>query len=45
MILPPSLIAFLERGGPVLWLIAALSVLTLALILWKLWQLARLGAW
>ncbi|ASM71808.1 MULTISPECIES: MotA/TolQ/ExbB proton channel family protein [Roseobacteraceae] len=45
MILPPSLIAFLERGGPVLWLIAALSVLTMALILWKLWQLARLGAW
>ncbi len=45
MMLPPSLIAFLERGGPVLWLIAALSVLTMALILWKLWQLARLGAW
>ncbi|WP_028958068.1 MotA/TolQ/ExbB proton channel family protein [Sulfitobacter sp. 20_GPM-1509m] len=45
MILPPSMIAFLERGGPVLWLIAALSVLTMALILWKLWQLARLGAW
>lgn len=36
---------FLSQGGPVLWLIAGLSVLTLALILWKIWQLARLGAW
>ncbi len=36
---------FLARGGPALWVIAALSVLTLALILWKLWRLARLGAW
>jgi biopolymer transport protein ExbB len=37
--------AFLARGGPALWAIAALSVLTLALILWKLWRLARAGAW
>jgi biopolymer transport protein ExbB len=36
---------FLARGGPALWLIAALSVLTLALILWKTWRLARAGAW
>ena len=36
---------FLIRGGPALWAIAALSVLTLALILWKFWDLARLGAW
>ena len=36
---------FLARGGPALWAIAALSVLTLALILWKLWRLARIGAW
>ncbi|KPP93138.1 MAG: outer membrane transport energization protein ExbB [Rhodobacteraceae bacterium HLUCCA08] len=36
---------FLERGGPALWVIAALSVLTLALILWKTWRLARAGAW
>lgn len=36
---------FLDRGGPVMWLIAALSVLVLALILWKLWRLALLGAW
>lgn len=40
-----DLFAFLTRGGPVLWLIGALSVLTLALILWKIWQLFRLGAW
>lgn len=39
------LFAVLDRGGPALWVIAALSVLTLALILWKLWDLARLGAW
>lgn len=43
--IPQSLLEFLDRGGPTMWLIAALSVLTLALILWKTWQLARLGAW
>lgn len=36
---------FLNRGGPALWAIGALSVFTLALILWKLWQLTRLGVW
>ncbi|WP_213684809.1 MotA/TolQ/ExbB proton channel family protein [Roseicyclus sp.] len=35
----------LARGGPVIWAISALSVLTLALILWKLYRLAALGAW
>lgn len=40
-----GLIEFLLRGGPALWLIALLSVLTLALILWKLWRFARSGAW
>ncbi|WP_417606100.1 MotA/TolQ/ExbB proton channel family protein [Primorskyibacter flagellatus] len=35
----------LSRGGPALWVIAALSVVTLALILWKLWRLSVLGAW
>lgn len=40
-----TIFAFLDRGGPVLWLIALISVLTLALILWKILQLARLGAW
>ncbi|MEC3859977.1 MotA/TolQ/ExbB proton channel family protein [Mesobacterium sp. TK19101] len=36
---------FLNMGGPAMWAIAGLSVLTLAMILWKLWQLSRLGAW
>ncbi|MBV2360502.1 MotA/TolQ/ExbB proton channel family protein [Thalassococcus sp. CAU 1522] len=35
----------LNRGGPILWAIAALSVLTLALILWKTWRLSVIGAW
>lgn len=35
----------LVRGGPVIWAIGALSVLTLALILWKLFRLSALGAW
>lgn len=35
----------LGRGGPALWVIAALSVATLALILWKLWRLSLMGAW
>ncbi|PTQ74882.1 outer membrane transport energization protein ExbB [Celeribacter persicus] len=40
-----SLLDFLAKGGPSIWAIAALSVITLALILWKLWDLAYLGAW
>ena len=43
--MPQALIQFLERGGPTLWLIAGLSVVMLALILWKVWRLARMGAW
>lgn len=39
------LIGALSRGGPVLWLIAGLSVVTLTVILWKLWQMLRLGLW
>jgi len=35
----------LADGGPAIWAIAALSVLTLALILWKTWRLSRAGAW
>lgn len=37
--------AFLDTGGPALWAIAVLSVLTLAIILWKLWRLSLQGAW
>ena len=40
-----ALIAFLDRGGPAMLAIALLSVTTLTLILWKAWDLARLGAW
>lgn len=40
-----ALLDFLVRGGPAMVAIAFLSVLTLALILWKIWDLARLGAW
>lgn len=40
-----GLLEFLTRGGPALWFIALLSVVTLTLILWKVWRLMRLGAW
>ncbi|MFV0515028.1 MAG: MotA/TolQ/ExbB proton channel family protein [Jhaorihella sp.] len=36
---------FLRDGGPAIWAIAALSVITLAIILWKIWRLAWVGAW
>ena len=36
---------FLILGGPAIWAIASLSVIALALILWKVWRLALLGAW
>jgi len=37
--------AFLDAGGPAIWALAALSVATLALILWKIWRLFMAGAW
>ena len=36
---------FLDKGGLAIWAIAALSVLTVALILWKVWRLSLMGAW
>ncbi len=36
---------FLRTGGPSIWAIAALSVVTVALILWKIWRLVLIGAW
>ncbi len=36
---------FLKDGGPSIWAITALSVITVALILWKIWRLALIGAW
>jgi biopolymer transport protein ExbB len=38
-------LTFLTNGGPALWAIAGLSVITLALILWKIWRLVLIGAW
>jgi len=35
----------LETGGPAIWAIAMLSVVTVALILWKTWRLVLMGAW
>jgi len=40
-----SAIDFILLGGPAIWAISLLSVLALALILWKFWRLALLGAW
>lgn len=36
---------FLDKGGLAIWAIAALSVITVALILWKVWRLVLMGAW
>lgn len=36
---------FIRLGGPAIWAISALSVVALALILWKVWRLILLGAW
>ena len=40
-----NLVDALNTGGPALWVIAGLSVVTLGLILWKLWRLSFMGAW
>ena len=39
------MLALLDRGGAVIWIIAGLSVVGLAVILWKVWRLAVMGAW
>lgn len=36
---------FLKDGGPTIWAIAALSVITVAIILWKVWRFFLAGAW
>lgn len=36
---------FLEQGGPAIWAISALSVITLGLILWKFWRFTVSGIW
>lgn len=35
----------LSRGGTAMWVIAALSVVTLAVIFWKIWRFLWLGVW
>ena len=35
----------LISGGPIVWAIGALSVVTLGLTLWKIYRLLQLGAW
>lgn len=45
MTFPDALTSFLLRGGPALWAIAALSVLTLTIVMWKIWRLSWAGAW
>lgn len=40
-----SLMELLATGGPVMWIIAAMSVLALAIALAKLWEFARVGVW
>lgn len=37
--------AFLDRGGVAMWIIAALSVLTVAVTLWKAWRFQIRGLW
>lgn len=39
------LVAMIRDGGWTMWLIASLSVATLAIVLWKLLSLSRLGVW
>jgi biopolymer transport protein ExbB len=41
----PALMSFIAMGGPAMWAIAVLSVLALALILWKVMRLLSFGAW
>lgn len=38
-------LGLLDRGGAMIWVIAALSLVALTVILWKLLRLIRLGAW
>lgn len=35
----------LDKGGLAIWALVALSVVTLAIILWKVWRLSWIGVW
>ncbi|OWY05545.1 MULTISPECIES: MotA/TolQ/ExbB proton channel family protein [unclassified Thioclava] len=43
--LPGRMFDALVLGGPAMWAIAALSVISLAVIIWKIWDLLAAGAW
>lgn len=36
---------WLGQGGPIVWIIVALSVVALTIVLWKVMRLSALGAW
>jgi len=40
-----AVLEFIRLGGPAIWAISALSMIALALILWKAWRLMLMGAW
>ncbi|MEL7414536.1 MAG: MotA/TolQ/ExbB proton channel family protein [Pseudomonadota bacterium] len=40
-----AILDFLILGGPAIWAIIALSIFTLAIILWKLWHLSTMKVW
>lgn len=40
-----SLIALLEAGGTVMWILAGLSVFALGIVFNKLWDFWRVGIW
>ncbi|MGH1370039.1 MAG: MotA/TolQ/ExbB proton channel family protein [Maritimibacter sp.] len=40
-----TILAFMEKGGAAIWVIAALAALTAGLIVWKVLRLAIGGAW
>ncbi|MEM9762308.1 MAG: MotA/TolQ/ExbB proton channel family protein [Pseudomonadota bacterium] len=42
---PAEALALLDRGGVAIWAIAALSVVTVTIILWKGWRLMAMGVW
>lgn len=43
--LDPGVVRLLHDGGPVVYLIAALSVAALAIVIWKAWRFLLLGVW
>ena len=45
MIFSENITGALDTGGPALWAIAVLSVVTMALIAWKLWRFLWAGVW